>query len=87
VVVIAWQLDLQRHVQSLPINPNDVSSNLVHGEVYSIQNWSVRLIYGDLRHFNQCFSYIVAVIVIGEGKRSTQRKSPTCSKSLINYFA
>jgi hypothetical protein len=31
------------------------------------------------RHFQQYFSYIVAVSFIGEGNRSTQRKPPTCS--------
>ena len=33
VVVIAWYLDLQLPVQSVPIMIKVVSSNLVHGEV------------------------------------------------------
>ena len=33
VVVIVWQLDLQLHVQSVPITTKTVSSNSVHGEV------------------------------------------------------
>jgi hypothetical protein len=31
------------------------------------------------------FSYIVAVSLIDGGNRSTQRKPPTCRKSLTNY--
>ena len=33
------QLDLQLHVQSLSITPKGVSSNIVHGKVYSIQHY------------------------------------------------
>ena len=40
--------------------------------------------YGVLRHFQQYFSYIVVVSFIGVGNWSTQRKSPTCCKSLTN---
>jgi hypothetical protein len=36
VVVIVWQLDLQLPVQSVPIITKVVSSNPIHGEVYSI---------------------------------------------------
>ena len=36
VVVIVWYLDLQLHVQSVPITTKVVSSNPVHGEVYSL---------------------------------------------------
>jgi hypothetical protein len=42
-----------------------------------------RLIYGALRHFQQYFSYIVAVSVIGRGN---QIKPPTCRKSLTNFI-
>ena len=42
--------------------------------------------YGDLHHFQQYFSYIVAVSFIGGGNRSTQRKPPTCCKSLTNFY-
>ena len=37
MVVIAWWLDLQLPVQSVPITTKNVSSNPAHGEVYSIQ--------------------------------------------------
>jgi hypothetical protein len=37
MVVIIWWLDLQVPVQSVPITAKVVSSNPVHGEVYSIQ--------------------------------------------------
>jgi hypothetical protein len=42
VVVIVWLLDLQIPVQSVPIiTTKVVSSNLAHGEVYSIQHYAV----------------------------------------------
>ena len=41
--------------------------------------------YGVYRHFQQYFSYIMAVSFIGGGNRSTQRKQPTCLKSLMKY--
>jgi hypothetical protein len=37
VVVIVWLVDLQLHVQQVPITTKVVSSNPVHGEVYLIQ--------------------------------------------------
>ena len=42
--------------------------------------------YGAERHFQQYFSYIVAVSFIGGGNWSTQRKPPTCRKSLTNFI-
>jgi hypothetical protein len=36
--------------------------------------------------FQQYFSYIVVVSFIGGEKRSTQRKPPTCRKSLTNFI-
>ena len=44
------------------------------------------LAYGVLRHFQQYFSYIVAVSFIGGGNRCTWRKPPTCHKSLTNFI-
>ena len=44
------------------------------------------LVYGVYRHFQQYFNYIVAVSFIGGGNRNTQWKSPTCRKSLTNFF-
>ena len=41
---------------------------------------------GVQRHFQQYFSYIVAVSFIGGENRRTQRKSPTCRKSLTNFI-
>ena len=49
VVVIVWYLDLQLHVQSVPITTKVVSSNPVHGEVYSIQHYVIKFV-SDLRH-------------------------------------
>ena len=37
-------------------------------------------------HFQQYFSYIMAVNFIGGGNRSTLRKPPTCHKSLTNFI-
>ena len=44
------------------------------------------LIDGVYRHFQQYFSYIVAVSCIGGGNRRTQRKPPICRKSLTNFI-
>ena len=41
--------------------------------------------YSVQRHFQQYFSYIVVVRFIGGGNRSTQKKPPTCHKSLTNF--
>jgi hypothetical protein len=43
--------------------------------------------YGVLRHFQQYFSYIVAVSFIGGGNLSTRKKPPTCRKSLANFLS
>ena len=53
------------------------------GWVY-IAIW-VCLFDGVLNHFQQYFSYIVAVNFIGGGNRRTRRKPPTCRESLTNY--
>jgi hypothetical protein len=37
------------------------------------------------RHFQQYFSYIVAVSFIGGGNQIMRRKPPTCLKSLANF--
>jgi hypothetical protein len=42
--------------------------------------------YGVSCHFQQYFSYIVAVSFIGGGNRSTRRKPPTYPKSLTNFI-
>jgi len=44
VVVIVWSLDLRLPVQSLPITTKVVSSNPVHGEVYSIQYYVIKFV-------------------------------------------
>jgi hypothetical protein len=46
--VIVWWLDFQLPVQSVPITTNVVSSNPVHGEVYSIQHYVIKFV-SDLR--------------------------------------
>jgi hypothetical protein len=42
--------------------------------------------YDVLCHFQQYFSYIVAVSFIGGGNWSTRWKPPTCRKSLTNFI-
>ena len=42
MVMIVWKLDLQLPVQSAPITTTVVSSNPVHGEVYSIQHYVIK---------------------------------------------
>ena len=44
MVVIVWLLDLQLSVQSVPITINVVSSNLVHHEVYSMQQYVIKFV-------------------------------------------
>ena len=44
MVVIAWWLDLQLPLQEVPITTKVVSSNLVHGEVYSIQHYVIKFV-------------------------------------------
>ena len=48
MVVIVWKLDLQLPVQSMLIITKVVSSNSVHGEVYSIQHYVIMFV-SDLR--------------------------------------
>jgi hypothetical protein len=40
----------------------------------------------DYRHFQQYFSYIMAVSFNGGGDRNTRRKLPTCRKSLTHFI-
>ena len=42
MVLIVWKLDLQLPVQSMHITTKDASSNLAHGEVYSIQHYVIK---------------------------------------------
>jgi len=58
------------------------------GIVDSTKPWKLRIqriyrvmVYGVWPHFQQYFSYIVAVSFICGGNRSTWRKPPTCHKS------
>ena len=48
MVVIVWLLDLLLCVQLVPITTNVVSSNPLHGEVYSIQHYVIKFV-SDLR--------------------------------------
>ena len=48
MVVIIRYLDLQLPVKSVPSTTNVVSSNTVHGEVYLIQHYVIKVV-SDLR--------------------------------------
>ena len=48
LVVFVWQLDLQLPVQSVPITTNVVSSNPIHGSVYSIQHCDRSVVFSCL---------------------------------------
>ena len=47
--MIVWLLDLQLHVQSVPITTKVVSLDPAHSEVYSIQHYVIKFVK-DLRH-------------------------------------
>ena len=51
MVVIVSYLDLQLPVQSVPITTKVVSSNPVHGEMYSIQHYVIKFV-SDLRQIS-----------------------------------
>ena len=55
--------------------------NLVFASTYSSF-----MVYCVLRHFQQYFSYIVAVSYISGGNRSTRGEPPICRKSLTNFI-
>ena len=44
MVVIVWQLDLQLHMQPVPITAKVVSSNPAHGEMYSMQHYVIMFV-------------------------------------------
>ena len=44
VAVIAWLLDFELPVQSVPITTKIVNSNPAHGEVYSIQHYAIKFV-------------------------------------------
>ena len=44
MVVIVWLMDLQLPVQSILITTKVMSSNPIHGEVYSIQHYEIKIV-------------------------------------------
>jgi len=58
---------------------------MVGGNLTVIKVW-LGQVYGVYRHFQQYYSYIVTVSIIGEGNRSTRGKPPTYRKSLTNFI-
>jgi hypothetical protein len=49
--MVAWLLDLQLPVQSVPITTNIVSSSHAHGKVYLIQHYVIKFV-NDLRQIS-----------------------------------
>jgi hypothetical protein len=47
---------------------------------------ALMVVYGVLRHFQQYFSFIVAINFIGGGNRSKQRKPLTYRKSQTSFI-
>ena len=43
-IISGYELDLQLPLQSVPITTKDVSSNPVHGQVYSIQYYEKKFV-------------------------------------------
>jgi hypothetical protein len=60
VVVIVCKLDLQPPMQSEPITIKVVSSNPVHGKVYSIQHYVIKLsmTWGRLVFFSEYSGFL-----------------------------
>ena len=48
MVEIVWELDLQLHVESVPIITKVVSSNPLHDDVYAMQHYVIQVV-SDLR--------------------------------------
>jgi hypothetical protein len=53
--------------------------------IYKCKNWFGLWCLKPLQQYFS-FCYIVAVSFIGGGKQNTQRKPPTCRKSLTNFI-
>ena len=70
MVVIVWWTDLQLPMQSVPIATNIASSNAVHGEVYSVQHYVIkvcRLLFfpcSTLVSFNKIDRHDIAEILL-----------------------
>ena len=45
MVVIVWYFELQHAMQLVPVTTKVVSSILVHGEVYSIQQYVIKFVH------------------------------------------
>ena len=56
-VVVAWEMDLQLTMQSVPITTKVVILNSTHGEVYSIQHYEMKIV-NDLRQVD-CFHRVL----------------------------
>ena len=72
-----WMLKIWR-VYDLPYKYFSPQIGTFYGLVFGLILWG-------LRHFQQYFSYIVAISFIGGGNRKIRRKPPTCRKLLTNF--
>jgi hypothetical protein len=64
---------------------NQINSFWILFFSYVLQ-WDWFGLYDIYRHFQQYFSYIVAVNFIGVGNWSTRRRPLICRKSLTNFI-
>ena len=60
MVVIVWLLDIQLSVQSVPLTTKGLSSNPVHGEVYSMQYYVITFV-SDLRQVGDILEMLLKV--------------------------
>ena len=78
---VVWQLDLQLPVQSVPITTKVMSSNPVHGEVYSIQHYVIKFV-SDLRQVGGFFQVPVTsghVTDVTSGHVTSRHVTSGCS--------
>ena len=69
---------LQNHRYSFAIEQISIKRGQIFDSLVGVRGYNVQ------RHFQQYFSYIVAVSFIGGGNQSTRRKPTTRHKSLTN---
>jgi hypothetical protein len=82
--VLRFLLPRELKPRKLVLPPSQVSINYFRRKTNQVRiDW---LVNGILRHFQQYFSYIVAVSLSGRRNRSTRRKPPSCHKSLTHFI-
>ena len=80
MVVIVWELDLQRPVQSVPITTKIISSILVHGKVCSIQHYVIKIV----RDFRQVGGFLRVLQVSSTNKTNPHDIAEILLKVALN---